>query len=117
MAASLTDAAGQPPCPAIAGAAPATSTKGMLMTDREAACSCGQLRLTCVGEPARVSMCHCLSCQRRTGSTFSVQAWYPRGQIRPQQGIARQYVRVADSGRTVRFSFCPDCGSTMYWEA
>jgi|HubBroStandDraft_6_1064221.scaffolds.fasta_scaffold60507_2 hypothetical protein len=35
------------------------------MTNHEAACSCGHLRLTCQGDPVRVSMCHCLECQRR----------------------------------------------------
>ena len=87
------------------------------MTDREAACSCGQLRLTPKGDPVRVSMCHCLECQRRTGSTFGVQAWYSREQIRPASGIAKQYVRKADSGRLVTFSFCPNCGGTVFWEA
>ena len=87
------------------------------MTDREAACSCGQLRLTCRGDPVRVSMCHCLACQRRTGSTFGVQAWYPKGQVQPAEGIAKQYVRRADSGRTVTFNFCSDCGGTVFWEA
>lgn len=87
------------------------------MTDREAACSCGQLRLTPKGDPVRVSMCHCLECQRRTGSTFGVQAWYSREQIRPANGIAKQYVRRADSGRLVTFSFCPNCGGTVFWEA
>ena len=38
------------------------------MTTRHAACSCGQLHLVIEGEPARISMCHCLECQRRTGA-------------------------------------------------
>ena len=38
------------------------------MTIRHAACSCGQLHLTVEGESARISMCHCLECQRRTGA-------------------------------------------------
>ena len=84
------------------------------MTGREAACACGQLRVTCTGEPVRISMCHCLECQRRTGSAFGVQARYPRGQVRVQ-GTARQYVRRADSGRHVTFSFCPECGGTVFW--
>jgi hypothetical protein len=44
------------------------------MATRDAACSCGQLRLTANGEPIRISMCHCLACQRRTGSAFGIQA-------------------------------------------
>jgi hypothetical protein len=87
------------------------------MTDREAACACGQLRVTCRGQPVRVSMCHCLACQRRSGSVFAVQAWYPREQIQPVQGAAKQYTRRADSGRRVTFNFCPECGGTVFWSA
>jgi hypothetical protein len=87
------------------------------MTDREASCTCGQLRITCTGEPVRISLCHCLECQRRTGSAFGVQAWYPRAQFRLTRGVAKQHVRVADSSRRISFSFCPDCGGTVFWEA
>jgi len=90
--------------------------KATPMIKREASCSCGQLQIICQDDPVRVSMCHCLACQRRTGSTFGVQAWYARAQVRPARGIAKRYVRRADSGRTVTFSFCPECGGTVFWE-
>ena len=48
---------------------------------RRAACSCGQLHLTIEGEPSRISMCHCLECQRRTGAVISNQARFPREQV------------------------------------
>jgi hypothetical protein len=44
------------------------------MTARYAACGCEQLQLTAEGDPVRISVCHCLACQRRTGSAFGVQA-------------------------------------------
>lgn len=47
------------------------------MTERIASCSCGQLTARVTGEPVRVSICHCLACQRRTGSVFGVQARFP----------------------------------------
>jgi hypothetical protein len=87
------------------------------MTDREASCSCGQLRLRCRGEPVRVSMCHCLECQRRTGSVFGVQAWFPAERVDPARGLAQQFVRQAESGRRVTFSFCRECGGTVFWQA
>ena len=49
------------------------------MTTRHAACSCGQLHLTIGGESARISMCHCLACQRRTGAVISNQARFSLG--------------------------------------
>ena len=51
------------------------------MTIRRTACSCGQLHLTIEGEPTRISMCHCLECQRRTGAVISNQARFRREQV------------------------------------
>lgn len=86
------------------------------MTTRHASCSCGQLRLVCAGEPVRVSMCHCLACQRRTGSVYGVQARFPREEITSIEGHSTRYERVADSGNSATFYFCPLCGATVYWE-
>jgi len=84
------------------------------MTTRHAACGCGQLHLSTEGEPVRISMCHCLACQRRTGSTFGVQARFPRDKVRTE-GRSTQYVRTADSGNRATFHFCPECGATVYY--
>jgi hypothetical protein len=87
------------------------------MITRRAACSCGQLQLTCEGDPVRVSMCHCLECQRRTGGIFGNQARFEVQQIKQISGSSTTFVRRADSGGLVTFRFCPVCGSTVYWEA
>jgi len=84
------------------------------MNTREAVCSCGQLRLTAEGDPLRISMCHCLACQRRTGSAFGIQARFPAGRVRIV-GRHRDYVRTSDFGEERTFRFCPDCGATVYY--
>jgi hypothetical protein len=84
------------------------------MATREASCSCGQLRLAVEGEPLRVSVCHCLACQRRTGSAFGYQARFPRENVRID-GDAHEYVRVSDEGEPRTYSFCPQCGSTVHY--
>ena len=84
------------------------------MTTRVAACHCGKLRAVCEGEPVRVSVCHCLECQRRTGSAFGVSARYPKEKVRAE-GPSRQYSRIADSGFRLTFDFCPSCGTTIHW--
>jgi hypothetical protein len=86
------------------------------MSMRKASCSCGQLSVTCEGEPVRISMCHCFECQRRTGSVFGTQARFPRDQVTEISGRATRFTRHADSGNSVTFSFCPVCGTTVYWE-
>jgi len=86
------------------------------MTTRRAACSCGQLHLTIEGEPARISMCHCLECQRRTGAVISNQARFRPDQVMIS-GKSTVWNRKADSGSAVTFHFCPICGSTVYWQS
>jgi hypothetical protein len=72
------------------------------MTTRRAACSCGQLNLTIEGEPARISMCHCLECQRRTGAVISNQARFRREQI-TFGGMSTAWTRTAESGNALTF--------------
>jgi hypothetical protein len=84
------------------------------MTVRHAACSCGQLHLTVVGEPMRIAMCHCFECQRRTGAVMSNQARFNQAQI-TFAGKATEWTRRAESGNVLTYSFCPICGSTVYW--
>jgi hypothetical protein len=85
------------------------------MTSRRAACSCGQLHVTTEGDPVRVSMCHCLACQRRTGSVFGAQARFARDQV-SISGRSTEYVRIGDEGSRVTFHFCPACGATVYYQ-
>ena len=85
------------------------------MATRTATCACAQLRVICSGEPDKVSLCHCLECQKRTGSTYGIGAFFPRKQVEAS-GAFRTYRRGGDSGFAVSFHFCPDCGSTVFWE-
>src|SRR5688500_18875412 len=82
---------------------------------RTATCCCGQLKVTCEGDPVRASMCHCLACQQRTGSVFGVQARFEKDKVEIE-GPASTYVRTGDSGGKASFRFCPTCGSTVCWE-
>jgi len=86
------------------------------MTQRLAACACGRLQLRCQGEPRRVSMCHCVDCQRRTGSPFSIAAFFDRSAVNVVDGTSKTFSRNSLAGRKVTFHFCPECGSTVFWE-
>jgi hypothetical protein len=63
----------------------------------------------------RISVCHCLACQRRSGSPFAEQARFPADKVQVT-GEAKQWVRVSDSGRPVTYHFCPNCGSTVWYQ-
>jgi hypothetical protein len=84
------------------------------ISTRTASCSCGQLQIEVQGAPLRVSVCHCLACQKRTGSVFGAQARFDRSGFRVS-GASRSYVRVGDEGTKITFRFCPECGSTVYY--
>jgi hypothetical protein len=87
-----------------------------VMTQRTAACHCGAVQLACEGEPARISMCHCLDCQRRTGSLFSIAVFYGRDAVKVTAGATRTFTRDSASGQPVTFHFCEVCGSNLFWE-
>ncbi|MET0384825.1 MAG: GFA family protein [Polyangiales bacterium] len=84
------------------------------MTTHHAACSCGQLNLVAEGDPVRVSICHCLACQRRTGSSYGYQARFPPACV-TVSGEAQRWTRAADSGNRIDQYFCPVCGATVYY--
>jgi hypothetical protein len=83
---------------------------------RQAACACGQFKVQVTGDPQLVSSCHCLACQRRTGTLFGTQAFFKREQIDAIEGKRKTFRRQADSGTWVNMEFCPDCGTTVLWE-
>jgi hypothetical protein len=85
------------------------------MSARVAACSCGSLTATAEGEPVRISVCHCLECKRRTGSAFGYNAHWPKDRVRTS-GPSSRFLRTSDEGYWVAQSFCPSCGSTVFYE-
>jgi len=86
------------------------------MATREAACHCGQLRLEVEGDPFAVSICHCLACQRRTGSAFGMQAGFKAAQVNVV-GRFNDFARISDEEDRKEhvFHFCPDCGSQVFY--
>ena len=82
---------------------------------RVAECSCGQLRVTVEGDPVRASVCHCLACQRRSGSAFAVQARFAADAV-TVEGPTSRFVRASDDGDARTFTFCPTCGATVFFE-
>jgi len=82
---------------------------------RVASCSCGQLSVTLTGEPKEITVCHCLDCQKATGSVFGVYAFWPKSACESIVGEAKGWRRASESGSWVESHFCLMCGSTVYW--
>ena len=85
------------------------------MDRRTATCACGQLVFVARGAPVFIALCHCEACQRRTGSTHQVAAWFASDHVEHRSGDFKVFERVGDLGMTIRFEFCGDCGSTVSW--
>ncbi len=83
---------------------------------RTASCQCGAVTAACEGEPVRVSVCHCLDCQRRSGSAFAAQVRFPHERV-TMTGTVCSWTRVGDSGTPADQIFCPICGSTVAYVA
>ena len=83
------------------------------MPVRTASCSCGQLLALTSAEPGRVSVCHCLACQRRAGSVFGAQARFPANSF-TFSGASKRYVRIGDEGSRAIVNFCPAFGASVY---
>lgn len=81
----------------------------------KATCQCGQLTVELPGPTVAVVACHCIACQRRTGSPFGVAAYYPHDQIRAC-GTATRFDRNTELDGVFENYFCPACGSTVYFK-
>ena len=82
---------------------------GIVRTGR---CLCGGVTVELRGEPFAVSLCHCVNCQKTSGSAFSVIALVPIGNVR-FNGRVSVFNDVADSGIGFERCFCPGCGSPV----
>ncbi|MFB2550047.1 GFA family protein [Ensifer soli] len=82
------------------------------MPKRQASCACGQLGIALEGPLLGTGLCHCLACQRRTGSVFAALAAFAPPYV--VTGEARDYVRTGKRGSRARFRFCPVCGTNLF---
>lgn len=76
-------------------------------------CQCGSVTYTLAAEPLFHYACHCHSCQKRTGSAFSMgtvvttESLTVRGELTP-------WSRISDEGNTNTRYSCADCGNIIY---
>lgn len=82
---------------------------------RKGGCACGAVRYETMGDPMRISVCHCKDCQRRSGSAFGVGCYFRREAVTLSGGATRKYERISDAGRHVVTHFCEHCGTSVYW--
>lgn len=80
----------------------------------EGRCHCNAIAYEADIEPGTVILCHCLDCQRMSGTVFRANIRAPASSFRILSGTPRRYVKVTASGTRRVNAFCENCGSPIY---
>src|SRR5215467_1250915 len=80
----------------------------------EGGCSCGAVRYRLTSAPMIVHCCHCLDCQRQTGSAFVINALIETDRIETLSGAPEPVSMPTDSGRPHDIYRCPTCRTAVW---
>ena len=84
----------------------------MSLTDQ---CLCGTITYKLKNSLAMTGVCHCKSCQRQVGSSFSTLAGIAKTDFVLKSGQMKIYKdSETDTGNAVERHFCGECGSPIY---
>ena len=81
---------------------------------REGGCACGEVRYRLASDPLIVHCCHCLNCQRQTGSAFVINLVIETDRVELLAGEP-QAVDVPRGGKSTQRIFrCPTCQVAVF---
>jgi hypothetical protein len=83
---------------------------------REGGCACGALRYRLASEPMFIHCCHCLNCQRQTGSAFVINLLIEADRVQILTGTTREVDVPRDDGSMQRIFRCPHCQVAVFSE-
>jgi hypothetical protein len=83
------------------------------MTTFDGKCSCDAITFTLQSKPMFVNCCHCLDCQRQTGSAFVINAIIETDRI-AVRGTPEAITVPTDSGRPHDIYRCPTCRIALW---
>ena len=81
-----------------------------MSVSREGGCSCGAIRYRLTSDPLFVHCCHCLNCQRQTGSAFAINLLIEADRVELLAGEQSRFPFGGGSGKQ-RIFRCPACRS------
>ena len=82
--------------------------------EREGGCTCGAVRYRLASEPLFVHCCHCLNCQRQTGSAFVINVLIETDRLEVLEGEPHA-VSVPRSGdKKQKIWRCPKCQTALF---
>jgi hypothetical protein len=82
----------------------------------EGGCSCGEVRFRLLSEPLFVHCCHCLNCQRQTGSAFVINVLIEADRVELVAGDPQPVDVPRDDGSRQRVFRCPTCQIAVFSE-
>ena len=80
----------------------------------EGGCACGAVRYRLTSEPLFTNCCHCLNCQRQTGSAFVINALIETDRVELLAGEPQAVDVPRDDGSTQRIFRCPTCQVAVF---
>jgi hypothetical protein len=83
---------------------------------REDGCACGAIRYRLGSDPLFIHCCHCLNCQRQTGSAFVINLLIEASHVEVVAGASRPVEVPRDDGSTQRIFRCPTCQVAVFSE-
>jgi hypothetical protein len=86
------------------------------MSGLEGGCSCAAVRYRLGSAPMFVHCCHCLDCQRQTGSAFVLNALIETDRVELLASHPLPVTMPTDSGRPHRIFRCPSCQVAVFSE-
>jgi hypothetical protein len=84
------------------------------MTVREGGCACGAVRYRLTSDPLFTHCCHCLNCQRQTGSAFVINLLIETDRVELVAGDPQPVDVSRDDGSTQRIFRCPSCQVAVF---
>ena len=81
---------------------------------REGGCACGAVRYRLTSDPLFTHCCHCLNCQRQTGSAFVINLLIEADRVELHSGAPEAVDVPRDDGSKQRISRCPTCQVAVY---
>ena len=87
-----------------------------MSAEREGGCSCGAVRYRLTSEPMFVHCCHCLNCQRQTGSAFVVNLLIEADRVEVFGGEPQPVGAPRDDGSAQTIYRCPECQVAVFSE-
>src|SRR3954447_13981843 len=80
----------------------------------EGGCSCGAVRYRLASEPLFTHCCHCLNCQRQTGSAFVINLLIEADRVELLAGEPAAVDVPRDDGSAQRIYRCPACQVALF---